>query len=232
MLGIPSFFSWLIPPSRNAVLKILEETGNETVASIEKACDEARTPYTINIQLFESWRDWFVSCISKLRSSRPSTTPPIPQRLVFPDSIQSALLKWTIPPNFNHGQAAINQDLTLLTTANTLSQDPVAPHGDNFAAEIMVMSTVLAYFSVSLARFVDNMSSTIGQEFLHRFCRELERKLAVELGMDGGKGDALCRRHATDRPRDTAARIRSLERIAFLEGTIARIDGICSVLAT
>ena len=61
---------------------------------------------------------------------------------------------------------------------------------------------------------------------------ELERKLAVKLGLDGSKGYALCLRYATDRPQDKHARKLCLERIEFLEAAIARIEGLCPVTAT
>jgi hypothetical protein len=92
-----------------------------------------------------------------------------------------------------------------VATANNLFLQPVGVREENFLDEIMVMSRVLAYFYISVSRFIDNMSSSIGRQFLDSFCLELERKLAVNLGLDGSKGYTLCLRYATDRSQDRRA---------------------------
>lgn len=94
----------------------------------------------------------------------------------------------------------------------------------------MIMSKVLTYSRLSFDRFMNTMSYTIGQGFLDNFCLELEGNLAAELGIDGTKGEALCRRYATDRPQDNRARELCQERIKFLEAAITRLERLYSVM--
>ncbi len=180
------------------VLKILEETATETVNLIDKYCDfEAQSPSTMSTQLFDNLRGSFARYISELHQSSSGRTPRAPRQSPFPDL---NTLQWQLGPVDDHRPATINQQRALMPTANNVVLTPVVAHEENFEVEIMVFSKVLAYSHISLGRFIDTASYTIGWQFLDKFCIELERKLAVELGIDGSKGEALYRRYATDRP--------------------------------
>lgn len=213
-------------------MKILEEKATEMVYSIDQICIlEAQSPSTMNTEGFESWRIFFATYIPELHQLRSGRTPRTPQLPALPNSHTLCdPFQWLVPFS-NHGLSAINQERVRTLNANNLALKPVGAGGENFTDEIMVMSNVLAYFCISVGRFVDNMSSSIGRQFLDNFCAELERKLAVKLGLDGSKGYALCLRYAMDRPQDKHARKLCLERIEFLEAAIARIEGLCPVTA-
>ena len=96
--------------------------------------------------------------------------------------------------------------------------------------EIQIVSKIITYIFYSSTLAVEDIWRSINK-FMVSFCKDLEDKLAVELGLNGERGVELCIKYARDDPDDKVARERLLQKQKALGVAINKLRGLERVQA-
>ncbi|KAH9474808.1 Interferon-induced GTP-binding protein Mx2 [Psilocybe cubensis] len=193
---------------------------------------EQKWPFTMNTHYYRDYKAKFLAQYKSAREEHAKNAK-APLKITFPQppSTNTTAFGTTIPrPNvFGDGtsntisfkpiEPAESSKSTPVAEANHEAQTKTTSSSeadDRNAAALEIMAAVRAYFQVAYKRFIDYVPLTIDAELVDGLAQDLLPTLYSQLGINGPKGDAICKDFAQENRKTATRRVeltKKLERL-------------------
>jgi hypothetical protein len=191
---------------RKVASEFLKTHGKKAQEHIELHCRmEMNRPFTLNYQAYSEAQEDNITDFHYFRSQEGSGT-------LQADSSTTHSVKDTNGSHSVYGKGSGKDGVLSLLAANgihlssTKQLSRLLDHPDEYKAELVVMSQVLAYFQISSTRMIDVMPMIFETVFARDFAYTLEKNLTSKLQLTGKAGYENCGRFAKEEPEVQAER--------------------------